>query len=203
MAHGANDAARDQQQNLPYDTNEFARLDGALREWGEQNAGAAATLARPQQVGPYHVTEMIDEGGMGSVYKAEQSHPVRRTVAVKLVKPGLDSREVLARFEAERQALARMDHPNIAKVLDAGADSLGRPYFVMEYVPGRPITRFCDEQRLGLRERLELFGQVCEAIAHAHTKAIIHRDIKASNVLAYLQDGKPVVKVIDFGVPRR
>src|SRR5688572_19713292 len=146
-------------------------------------AVVAPALARPQQVGPYHVLEIIGEGGMGAVYRAEQLRPVRRVVAVKLVKPGLDSREVLARFDAERQALARMDHPHIAKVLDAGADERGRPYFVMEYVPGMPITRFCDEQRLGLRERLELFCQACEAIAHAHTKAIIHRDVKGSNVL--------------------
>src|SRR5688572_7765894 len=190
-----------------YGTNEFARLDGALREWADDPGTAAAAvvapaLARPQQVGHYRVTDVIGEGGMGAVYKAEQLRPVRRTVAVKLIKPGLDSREVLARFDAERQALARMDHTNIAKVLDAGADERGRPYFVMEYVPGMPITRFCDEQRLGLRERLELFCQACEAIAHAHTKAIIHRDIKSSNVLAHSQDGKPVVKVIDFGVAK-
>src|SRR5687768_14353159 len=197
-----------------YGTNEFGRLNDALRDWddaGPDVGGAAASvaaavaapsLAGPRQVGRYRVIESIGEGGMGAAHEAEQTHPVRRTVAVKLVKPGLDSREVLARFDAERQALARMDHPNIAKVLDAGADELGRPYFVMEYVPGRPITRFCDEHRLGLRDRLELFCQACEAIAHAHTKAIIHRDVKGSNVLAHLQDGRPVVKVIDFGVAK-
>jgi eukaryotic-like serine/threonine-protein kinase len=181
-----------------YGTNELARLGEALHDYSSQSA----TVTPPEQVGPYRVLAAIAEGGMGSVYQAEQTAPVRRTVALKLIKPGLDSREVLARFDAERQALARMDHPNIAKVLDAGADNLGRPYFVMEYVPGTPITRFCDENEIGLRQRLELFCQVCEAIAHAHTKAIIHRDIKSSNVLAYFQDGKPVVKVIDFGVAK-
>ena len=189
-----------------YGTNQFARLDDALREWDERPAAAAAVaapaLGRPQQVGPYRVLEIIGEGGMGSVYKAEQVRPVRRVVALKLVKPGLDSREVLARFEAERQALARMDHPHIAKVLDAGADELGRPYFVMEYVPGTPIARFCDDNKLTIRQRLELFIQVCDAIAHAHTKSVLHRDIKSSNVLAYVNDGKPTVKVIDFGVAK-
>ena len=193
-----------------YETNEFDRLDDALRDWAARGGAAAAAdagvgaagAARPQVLGRYRIVELIGEGGMGAVYQAEQLTPVRRTVAIKLIKPGLDSREVLARFEAERQALARMDHPHIAKVLDAGADELGRPYFVMEHVPGTPLARFCDERRLPLRARLELFCQACEAIAHAHAKAIIHRDVKSSNVLAYLQDGRPVVKVIDFGVAK-
>src|SRR5688572_22122937 len=190
-----------------YGTNEFGRLHEALDEWDDRSdaapaAVAAPALARPQQVGRYRVIEVIGEGGMGAVYKAEQLRPVRRVVAVKLIKPGLDSREVLARFDAERQALARMDHANIARVLDAGADELGRPYFVMEYVPGVPITRFCDAGKLTIRQRLELFIQVCDAIAHAHTKSILHRDIKSSNVLAYLNDGKPTAKVIDFGVAK-
>ena len=139
---------------------------------------------------------------MGTVYMAEQTQPVRRTVALKLIKAGMDSRQVLARFEAERQALALMDHLNIAKVLDAGTTDTGRPYFVMELVNGVPITKFCDEQRLTTRERLELFIPVCQAVQHAHQKGIIHRDLKPSNVLITLYDGKPVPKVIDFGVAK-
>src|SRR3954447_12865059 len=129
----------------------------------------------PTQIGPYRILETLGQGGMGTVFKAEQRIPVKRIVAVKLIKPGFDSDEVIARFQSERQALARMDHPHVAKVLDAGADDLGRPYFVMEYVPGTPIIKFADDKKLSISERLELFIQVCEAIAHAHTKAIIHR----------------------------
>ena len=139
---------------------------------------------------------------MGTVYMAEQTQPVRRTVALKLIKAGMDSRQVLARFGAERQALALMDHPNIAKVFDAGTTDTGRPYFVMELVKGIPITRFCDERRLTTRERLELAIPVCQAVQHAHQKGIIHRDLKPSNVLIALYDGKPVPKVIDFGVAK-
>ena len=139
---------------------------------------------------------------MGTVYMAEQTQPVRRTIALKLIKAGMDSRQVLARFGAERQALALMDHPNIAKVLDAGTTEQGRPYFVMELVKGIPITKFCDEHRLTLRERLELAIPVCHAVQHAHQKGIIHRDFKPSNVLIALYDGKPVPKVIDFGVAK-
>ena len=153
-------------------------------------------------IGPYKLLQPIGEGGMGTVYMAEQTQPVRRTVALKLIKAGMDSRQVLARFGAERQALALMDHPNIAKVFDAGTTDTGRPYFVMELVKGIPITRFCDERRLTLRERLELFVPVCQAVQHAHQKGIIHRDIKPSNVLIALYDGKPVPKVIDFGVAK-
>jgi serine/threonine protein kinase len=137
---------------------------------------------------------------MGTVWMAQQTAPVKRPVAVKLIKAGMDSKQVIARFEAERQALALMDHPNIAKVLDAGATPEGRPYFVMELVKGLPITRYCDEQRLSVHERLELFVPVCQAVQHAHQKGVIHRDIKPSNVLVTLYDGKPVPKVIDFGV---
>src|SRR5438045_4781904 len=133
---------------------------------------------------------------------AEQQRPVRRRVALKIIKPGMDSRQVIARFEAERQALALMDHPNIARVLDAGSTESGRPYFVMELVKGVPITKYCDTQRLTLRQRLELFIPVCQAIQHAHQKGIIHRDIKPSNVLIAPYDGKPVVKVIDFGIAK-
>src|SRR5262249_31183472 len=133
---------------------------------------------------------------------AEQTEPVRRKVALKILKPGMDSRQVIARFEAERQALAIMDHPNIARVFDGGATPLGRPYFVMELVKGVPITHFCDEQKLAPRQRLELFVPVCQAVQHAHQKGIIHRDLKPSNVLVSRHDTTPVTKVIDFGVAK-
>ena len=154
------------------------------------------------RIGPYKLLEQIGEGGMGLVWRAEQEEPVRRRVALKVIKQGLDSRQVLARFEAERQALAMMEHPNIAKVLDANSTPDGRPYFVMELVEGISITEFCDEQRLSVRERLALFIPVCHAIQHAHQKGIIHRDVKPSNVLVARCDGKPVPKVIDFGVAK-
>jgi len=153
-------------------------------------------------IGPYKLLEPIGEGGMGTVYLAQQTEPVRRVVALKVIKAGMDTRQVIVRFEAERQALALMDHPNIAKVLDAGATPGGRPYFVMELVKGVPITKYCDEKRLTPRERLELFLPICQAIQHAHQKGIIHRDIKPTNVLVALYDGKPVPKVIDFGVAK-
>jgi serine/threonine protein kinase/WD40 repeat protein len=153
-------------------------------------------------IGPYKLLEHIGEGGMGIVWMAQQTDPIQRRVAVKVVKAGMDSKQVLARFEAERQALALMEHPNIAKVLDAGKTPSGRPYFVMELVKGQPITSYCDEKRLGVRARLELFGDVCRAVQHAHQKGIIHRDLKPSNVLVAPYDGKPVVKVIDFGVAK-
>jgi serine/threonine protein kinase/tetratricopeptide (TPR) repeat protein len=153
-------------------------------------------------VGPYRLLEQIGEGGFGLVFVAEQQKPVKRRVALKLIKPGMDTRDVIARFEAERQALALMDHPNIARVLDAGATDSGRPYFVMELVHGIPITDYCDRNLLTPRERLELFVSVCQAVQHAHQKGIIHRDLKPSNVLVTAQDGKPVVKVIDFGVAK-
>jgi serine/threonine protein kinase len=154
------------------------------------------------QVGPYKVLEQIGEGGMGTVWMAQQTEPVKRLVALKLIKAGMDSKQVIARFEAERQALALMDHPNIARVLDAGASSAGRPYFVMDLVKGVPITKYCDEHHLTPRQRLELFIPVCQAVHHAHQKGIIHRDLKPSNVLVALYDGKPVPKVIDFGVAK-
>jgi serine/threonine protein kinase len=154
------------------------------------------------RIGPYKLLQQIGEGGMGTVFMAEQQEPVRRTVAVKVVKAGMDTAQVIARFEAERQALALMDHPHIAKVLDANTTGSGRPYFVMELVKGIPITRYCDEQRLTLRQRLELFVPVCQAIQHAHQKGIIHRDIKPSNVLVASYDGKPMPKIIDFGVAK-
>jgi WD40 repeat protein/serine/threonine protein kinase len=153
-------------------------------------------------IGPYKLLQRIGEGGMGIVYMAEQQEPVRRKVALKIIKPGLDSHQVIARFDAERQALALMDHPNIARVLDAGTTASGRPYFVMELVHGLPITQFCDDHQLTPRERLALFVPVCQAIQHAHQKGIIHRDVKPSNVLVTMYDDKPVPKVIDFGVAK-
>jgi serine/threonine protein kinase len=154
------------------------------------------------RIGPYKLLQQIGEGGMGTVFMAEQTKPVQRKVALKIIKPDMDRRQVIARFEAERQALALMDHPNIAKVLDAGTTETGRPYFVMELVKGVPITTFCDERRLPLRERLELCVAVCQAVQHAHQKGIIHRDLKPSNVLIALYDGKPAPKIIDFGVAK-
>jgi eukaryotic-like serine/threonine-protein kinase len=200
----------------------------------QSHAGAASFLQSPvvetldpaprerpgDVIGPYKLLQQIGEGGMGIVYMAEQESPVRRRVALKIIKPGMDSRQVIARFEAERQALAMMDHQNIAKVLDAGTtegaadretgvkgrtaatERFGRPYFVMELVHGVPITKFCDDSRLTLRQRLELFVPVCQAIQHAHQKGVIHRDIKPSNVLVTMYDDKPVPKVIDFGVAK-
>ncbi len=153
-------------------------------------------------IGPYKLLEQIGAGGMGLVFVAQQQRPVRRKVAVKVIKPGMDTREVIARFEAERQALALMDHPHIARVFDAGATASGRPYFVMELVRGVGITQFCDENRLTPRERLGLFVSVCRAVQHAHHKGIIHRDLKATNILVTMHDGTPVVKVIDFGVAK-
>jgi serine/threonine protein kinase len=154
------------------------------------------------QIGPYKLLQQIGEGGMGVVFMAEQTEPIQRTVALKIIKPGMDTRQVIARFEAERQAVAMMDHPNIAKVLDAGTTDSGRPYFVMELVKGVPITKYCDDKHLPLRARLELFVQVCQAVQHAHQKGIIHRDIKPNNVLVAEYDNQAVPKVIDFGVAK-
>ncbi len=169
---------------------------------GQPTVDEAPTDRPGIRIGPYKLLEEIGRGGMGVVFMADQIEPVRRKVALKVVIPGLDSSQVLARFEAERQALALMDHPNIARVLDAGTTSQGRPYFVMELVKGVPISKYCDEHRLNLRERLELFIPVCHAIQHAHQKGIIHRDIKSTNVLVASFDGRPVPKVIDFGVAK-
>jgi tetratricopeptide (TPR) repeat protein/serine/threonine protein kinase len=189
-------------------------LDGLLSMHGQVGsfleAPALAVVAtiddpireRPGTViGPYKLLEQIGEGGFGVVFMAEQTQPVRRKVALKVLKPGMDTRQVVARFEAERQALALMDHPNIARVLDGGQTD-GRPYFVMDLVKGLPITDYCDQARLPLRERLELFEHLCQAVQHAHQKGIIHRDLKPSNVLVTLHDGSPLVKVIDFGIAK-
>jgi serine/threonine protein kinase/tetratricopeptide (TPR) repeat protein len=162
-----------------------------------QGVGDGTTIA-----GKYKLIDELGRGGMGVVYLAEQIAPVKRKVAVKIIKLGMDTKQVMARFEAERQALAMMDHPSIAKVYDAGATETGRPYFVMEYVKGVPITEYCDKHRLNNRERLELFQEVCHGVQHAHQKGIIHRDIKASNILVAINDNKPVPKIIDFGVAK-
>jgi serine/threonine protein kinase len=167
-----------------------------------ENAEASVSPGSGSRIGPYKLLQQIGEGGMGTVWMAEQTEPVRRMVALKVIKPGMDSAQVMARFEAERQALALMDHPNVAKVLDAGTTEAGRPFFVMELVKGISITKYCDDHQLTPRERLELFVDVCHAIQHAHQKGIIHRDIKPSNVLVASYDGKPVPKIIDFGVAK-
>jgi eukaryotic-like serine/threonine-protein kinase len=185
----------DRQNTCFVDTAATALLATAVR--------AASAFAEPgSTIGPYKLLEPIGEGGYGVVFMAEQKTPVQRRVALKIIKPGMDTKQVIARFEAERQALALMDHPNIAKVFDAGVTETGRPYFVMELVKGVPVTKYCDEQRLTPRQRVELFVQVCHAVQHAHQKGIIHRDIKPTNVLIALYDGKPVPKVIDFGVAK-
>src|SRR4030095_15521050 len=165
-------------------------------------AVARITEKPGDRIGRYKLLQQLGEGGCGVVYMAEQLEPVRRRVALKIIKLGMDTRSVMARFEAERQALALLDHPNIAKVLDAGATETGRPYFVMELVRGLKITDYCDEKKLSTRERLDLFIQVCQAVQHAHQKGIIHRDIKPSNILVADNDGIPVPKIIDFGIAK-
>ena len=170
-------------------------MDGTL-DAGPLTEGPGTSIGR------YKLLQLIGEGGFGVVYMAEQQEPIRRKVALKIIKLGMDTKQVIARFEAERQALAIMDHPNIAKVFDAGATDTGRPYFVMELVKGIPITEYCDKNNLDTRQRLELFIDVCKAVQHAHQKGIIHRDIKPSNVMITLHDGKPVPKIIDFGIAK-
>src|SRR5438552_1092117 len=156
----------------------------------------------PERVGPYRVLQVLGEGGMGLVYEAEETGPVRRRVALKVIRAGLNSREVVARFEAERQALAVMNHPGIARVLHAGTTEAGEPFFAMELVRGLPITQYCDTHRLSLPQRLELFIAVCQAVQHAHQKGVIHRDLKPSNVLVTEQDGTAQPKIIDFGIAK-
>jgi len=193
------------------------RIEGLLRaheEAGDFLEGGNGALAKTIQltvpvtekpgdmIGRYKLLQAIGEGGCGVVYMAEQEEPVRRRVAVKVIKLGMDTKQVVARFEAERQALAMMDHPNIAQVFDAGSTETGRPYFVMELVRGIKITEYCDQNNLSMAQRLNLFLQVCRAVQHAHQKGIIHRDIKPSNILVTLHDGVPVPKVIDFGIAK-
>jgi serine/threonine protein kinase/Flp pilus assembly protein TadD len=195
-------AAHDAPQSL-LDRPAAAPLAGCLPPEGVGLTVDQPIAERPGTViGPYKLLQQIGEGGFGVVYMAEQERPVRRMVALKIIKPGMDTREVIARFESERQALAIMDHPNIAKVLDAGATESGFPYFVMELVKGVPITEFCDKNHVPTEGRLKLFLDVCHAVQHAHHKGVIHRDIKPSNVMVTLHDGVSVVKVIDFGVAK-
>jgi WD40 repeat protein len=189
------------------DVQRIRELQSLLFQLDGDSAGVIADqppahAEHPQRVGRYRIVEPIGEGGMGTVYRAEQEHPVRRVVALKLIKLGMDTRQVVARFRAEQQALAMMDHPHIAKVFDAGATDTGRPYFVMELVAGVPITTYRDAHKLNIGQRLELFVQVCQAVQHAHTKGVIHRDLKPSNVLVAQQDGSAVPKVIDFGIAK-
>jgi serine/threonine protein kinase/Flp pilus assembly protein TadD len=178
-------------------------LEGSSREDAGPTASWGGLLEKPGgQIGRYKLLSVLGEGGMGIVYLAEQEHPIRRQVALKVIKPGMDSKRVIARFEAERQALALLDHPNIAHVHDAGTTENGRPYFVMEYVKGLPITEFCDHHKVTVEDRLSLFQQVCHAVNHAHLKGIIHRDIKPSNILVSVQEDQAIPKIIDFGVAK-
>ena len=169
------------------------------KESPEKTMTLTSRAGTKQTIGPYYLLQKIGEGGMGEVWVAEQHEPIRRRVALKLIKAGMDTRQVIARFESERKALAMMDHPAIAKVFEAGETSDGRPFFVMEYVQGIPVTAHCEKSRLKTQERLDLFKQICEGVQHAHQKAIIHRDLKPSNILIAIQDGKAVPKIIDFG----
>ena len=192
-------AAHDQPDELLGDTASKPAAKATMKiGFAEEPADEAVG----QTLGRYKLLERVGEGGCGVVYVAEQTQPVRRRVALKVIKLGMDTKQVVARFEAERQALAMMDHPNIAKVLDAGTTDVGRPYFVMELVRGIRITDYCDQNQLSTKERLDLFIKVCHAIQHAHQKGIIHRDIKPSNILVTLHDGVPVPKVIDFGIAK-
>src|SRR5208282_5192206 len=190
MAIGTNNPPNHLDESSPQDSSDSTLSGGAL---GGSSAG---------QIGPYRLLQLLGEGGMGEVWLAEQKKPIQRTVALKLIKAGMDTKAVVARFESERQALALMDHPNIARVFEAGSTTEGRPYFVMEYVPGLPLTEYCDKHRMTLKERLELFAQVCDGVQHAHQKAIIHRDLKPSNILVFEQDNKAIPKIIDFGLAK-
>jgi eukaryotic-like serine/threonine-protein kinase len=188
------------------DRDLIERLTGLIDAFGNAatfvNEGPANAHDGADRIGPYRLLRELGEGGCGIAYLAEQTAPVKREIAIKVIKPGMDTKAVIARFEAERQVLALMDHPNVARVFDAGATTEGRPYFVMELVRGIRITEYCTQSRLSIRERLSLFTQVCQAIHHAHQKGIIHRDIKPSNVLVTMHDGLPLVKVIDFGIAK-
>lgn len=210
LACGSDDALRNQVLRLleaHTQANSFmalpaGRIDAGLAPTIDLSPSPPSPLPIGEKIGRYKLLEQIGEGGMGIVYVAEQSEPVRRKVALKIIKPGMDTREVIRRFEVERQALALMEHPNIARVLDAGTTDVGRPYFVMELVRGLPITDYCDQAKLTPQQRLELFTTVCLAVQHAHLKGVIHRDLKPSNVMITLHDGTPVVKIIDFGVAK-
>jgi serine/threonine protein kinase len=181
---------------------ENARLHRVRSGFRDAESQSMEYRAGDQIGGRYKLLELIGEGGMGSVWLAQQLQPVKRKVAIKLIRAGMDSKVVLARFEAERQALALMEHPNIAQVFDGGVTERGRPYFVMEYIKGVPLTEYCDEARLSIRERMELMLPICRAVQHAHTRGIVHRDLKPSNIMVCLYDGHPVPKVIDFGLAK-
>jgi non-specific serine/threonine protein kinase/serine/threonine-protein kinase len=197
--HGVDRQTREELESLLYHED---RLPGILRTDGMPFRERNETVSLPGRIGDYEILEKLGDGGMGVVYRARQPEPLGRDVAIKLIRPGLETEQVVSRFDAERKVLALLDHPGIARVIDAGATGDGRPYFVMEYVEGEPITAFCDKHRLGIRERLGLFMQLCDAVQHAHRNAVIHRDLKPSNVLVSIQDGKPVPKVIDFGIAK-
>ena len=177
-------------------------VDDTLRAPVPASDSTSSPDSSSDWVGLYRLRRRLGEGGMGEVWLAEQKHPVRRRVAIKLIKAGMDTNEVVARFESERQALALMDHPAIAKVFDGGTTPQGLPYFVMEYVSGIPLTDYCDRHKLSTQARLELFIRICEGVQHAHQKAIIHRDLKPSNILVCEVDGKPVPRIIDFGIAK-
>ena len=211
QACGADTALRQSIEELIQANNDaggfLGGTGGATRQATQKDAHGTVVPApiseQPgDKIGRYKLLQKIGEGGCGVVYMAEQAEPVRRRVALKVIKLGMDTKNVIARFEAERQALALMDHPNIAKVLDAGATETGRPYFVMELVKGVRITDYCDQNSLPTIERLALFTLVCHAIQHAHQKGIIHRDLKPSNILVTMHDGAPAPKVIDFGIAK-
>jgi non-specific serine/threonine protein kinase/serine/threonine-protein kinase len=189
------------------DTQKFCGECGTQLKPSHAETRTLRTSAKESTIGEivsekYKLLEELGSGGMGVVYKAEQIEPIKRTVALKIVKLGMDTKQVVARFETERQSLAVMDHPNIAKVFDGGATETGRPYFVMELVHGVPVTEYCDKHKLSTRERLELFIQVCQAVQHAHQKGVIHRDLKPSNILVVIQEDKPTPKIIDFGIAK-
>src|SRR5262245_50906974 len=193
----------------PEATGPYVPPDATGPDVPPEGADAPSSIPHPGTTEPgvviagrYTLVEKIGEGGMGEVWVAKQTEPVKRQVALKLIKAGMDSKAVLGRFEQERQALALMDHPNIARVFDGGMTAARRPFFVMELVNGLALTKFCDEAQLGIRERLELFAAVCSAVQHAHQKGVIHRDLKPANVLVTVIDGKGVPKVIDFGVAK-
>ena len=177
-------------------------VTGAPRMSDEATQASASAAASGDSIGAYRLLQRIGEGGMGDVWLAEQTQPIHRQVALKVIKAGMDTAQVVARFEAERQALAVMDHPAIARVFDGGATPQGRPYFVMEYVRGESITTYCQRHKLSTRDRINLFLQVCDGVQHAHQKGIIHRDLKPSNILVTVQDDRPVPKIIDFGVAK-
>ena len=184
------------------DPNPTADLPTSDEETHGDGQSSDKTIQPGMTIGSYKILSVLGEGGFGVVYLAERERPVKRRVALKVIKPGMDSRQVVARFEAERQALAVMDHTHVAKVFDAGMTESGRSYFVMEYVKGIPITEHCDRQKLSIADRLKLLIEVCGAVQHAHQKAIIHRDLKPRNILVSLEGNRSVCKVIDFGVAK-